>query len=76
MKRITIVVLFFIAYKYYVLDVEYPNTREYRTPYKGTNIHYYYTPDFLRGQTTIVEYHRTNFSSLESQVAIIERYAC
>lgn len=36
--------------KYYVVDAEYPNTRGYLAPYKGTKIRYH-IPDFRRGHT-------------------------
>nr|KAJ0201966.1 hypothetical protein LSAT_V11C600322020 [Lactuca sativa] len=36
--------------KYYFVDVEYPNTKGYLAPYKGSNIRYH-IPDFRCGQT-------------------------
>nr|KAJ0200882.1 hypothetical protein LSAT_V11C600324110 [Lactuca sativa] len=35
---------------FYLVDAEYPNTKGYLAPYKGSNIHYH-IPDFGRGQT-------------------------
>ncbi|KAJ9561868.1 hypothetical protein OSB04_007028 [Centaurea solstitialis] len=45
--------VYFFYNKYYAVDAEYPNTRGYLAPYKGTNIRYH-IPDFRRGQTGAV----------------------